>query len=142
MDFLLKNYLVIPDFEYYSQEKNLIILLNRSENFKTIATQIVRGGTIEVENKLSLSTSNISYLKKLDTFYFDKSILKIILNEPIWINLVSRTGTSNAVSIFDTRFEKYEQVKKCVEPHNQYNEIARLVRKYSSSGINNALDIF
>jgi hypothetical protein len=142
IDFLLNNHLILPDFDYYSQKENLIKLLNKSKVFGIIASQIERSGSDEIKNKIMLSVQEVAYLKELETNYFDKSILKIVLDEPIWINLVSRLGTNSAVELFNTQFKEYQKLQQCVEVHNQYSRIVSLIKEYSSAGLNNVLDIF
>ncbi|MGM0122883.1 hypothetical protein IGI37_000249 [Enterococcus sp. AZ194] len=142
IEFFQKNYLLIPDFEYYSQGENLLQLLNKSEIFRIIALQILESNSVDRNNMLTLTASDVSYLEELDTYYFDKSILEILKNEPIWINLVSKIGTSKAVSIFETNFKDYDELQECVNAHDQYSKIVQLIKKYSSSDLRNVLDVF
>lgn len=140
LNFALNNYLITPDFEYYNDSSRLKSLLEYSKSFKVISSQIFNPDNST--NMIQLDNNSKEILKNFETYYFDKSLLKIVEEEPIWQNQVSRENDGRFVSIFDTRFNKYNELLNCVRLNDQYMEVINLVEKISTEIENNVLNVF
>lgn len=140
LDFLLNNNLLIPDFEYYDNVVNLKELLSYSENFNKISYQIF--DKKNAHNLIKLDSNLRKDLATHDSYYFEKSLIAIIEEEPIWQNVVSKENDSKFVNIFDTNFSRYEELLKCIKVNNHYAEIISLIKELSEDGNTNVLEIF